>query len=70
MVNGGYDAARAEAVLASGAADLVSFGTTFLANPDLPARLQQGAALNAADAATFYGGGEKGFVDYPTLARA
>lgn len=70
MLNGGYDAARAEAVLASGAADLVSFGTSFLANPDLPVRLQQGAELNAADTATFYGGGEKGYVDYPALARA
>ncbi len=65
---GGYDnAAAAEALLASGAADLVAFGRPFLANPDLVARLQSGAALNAPDMGTFYTPGEKGYTDYPTL---
>jgi len=70
MVNGAYTAARAEQVLAAKGADLVSFGSSFLANPDLPARFAAGAALNAPDTATFYGGGEKGYVDYPALPAA
>ena len=67
IVNGGYDRTRADAVIRSGAADLVSFGKAFLANPDLPQRLQIGAALNVPDPDTFYGGGEKGYVDYSAL---
>jgi N-ethylmaleimide reductase len=68
VVNGGYDAQRAEAVLASGAADLVSFGVPYLANPDLLERFRQGADLNPPDTRTFYGGGERGYIDYPTWA--
>lgn len=68
IANGGFDRARAEAVLASGAADLVSFGVPFLANPDLPTRLARGASLNRPDPATFYGDGARGYTDYPTLA--
>jgi N-ethylmaleimide reductase len=67
IVNGGYDRERANAVIRSGVADLVSFGKAFLANPDLPQRLKIGAALNVPDPDTFYGGGEKGYVDYPAL---
>lgn len=67
IVNGGYDRARADAVIRSGVADLVSFGKAFLANPDLPQRLKIGAALNVPDPDTFYGGGEKGYVDYSAL---
>jgi N-ethylmaleimide reductase len=67
IVNGGYDRARADAVISSGVADLVSFGKAFLANPDLPQRLKIGAVLNVADPDTFYGGGEKGYVDYSAL---
>lgn len=70
MANGGYDREIAAAVLASGEADLVSFGASFLANPDLPARLRTGASLNEPDRATFYGGAEEGYVDYPPLAAA
>jgi N-ethylmaleimide reductase len=68
MVNGGYDRATADAVLADGTADLVSFGVPFLANPDLALRYRRGAPLNAADRATFYGGNAKGYTDYPALA--
>jgi N-ethylmaleimide reductase len=67
IVNGGYDRERADAVIRSGAADLISFGKAFLANPDLPQRLKIGATLNVPDPDTFYGGGEKGYVDYPAL---
>lgn len=70
MVNGGYDLAKANAVIQGGTADMVSFGSIFLANPDLPRRLEMGAALNKPDPTTFYGGTEKGYTDYPTLAEA
>ncbi len=65
MVNAGYTKERAESVLASGDADLVSFGAIFLANPDLPRRFERGLPLNKPDTSTFYGGGEKGYTDYP-----
>jgi N-ethylmaleimide reductase len=50
-----------------GTADLLAFGAAFLANPDLPQRLATGSALNDPDRATFYGGDEHGYTDYPTL---
>ena len=68
IANGGYDAERAETALSSGDADLVSFGTAFLANPDLVERFKLGEALNEADPTTFYQGEERGYTDYPTLA--
>jgi 2,4-dienoyl-CoA reductase-like NADH-dependent reductase (Old Yellow Enzyme family) len=62
---GGYDAARAQAALEDGLADLIGFGVPFIANPDLPARLENGWPLNEPDRDTFYGGGEQGYTDYP-----
>jgi N-ethylmaleimide reductase len=67
IVNQDYDQAKAEAVLARGEADLVSFARLFLANPDLPKRFATQTTLNVADPATFYGGNEKGYTDYPFL---
>ncbi|MBM0744427.1 alkene reductase [Phormidium sp. CLA17] len=67
MTNGGYDRDKANAAIARGDADLVSFGTLFLANPDLPERFQSDTALNAPDPSTFYGGDERGYIDYPAL---
>ncbi|MDW7712321.1 MAG: alkene reductase [Deferrisomatales bacterium] len=67
MANGGYTRQRADAVLAEGRADLVSFGALFLANPDLPERLRRGGPFNAPDPSTFYGGGAAGYTDYPPL---
>lgn len=67
MVNNGYDAGLADQSLAHGA-DLVAFGRPFISNPDLVERLRTGADLHPADRDTFYGGGEKGYTDYPTLA--
>jgi N-ethylmaleimide reductase len=61
----GYDRERANAVLAAGSADLIAFGTLFLANPDLPERFRRNAALNRPVRETFYGGAEKGYTDYP-----
>jgi N-ethylmaleimide reductase len=70
IVNNGYSGESAEAAVTSGAADLVAFGKAFISNPDLVERLRRGAPLNAPDIATFYGGGEKGYTDYPTLEPA
>ena len=69
MINDGYTREKAEAVLSSGIAQLVAFGVPFLANPDLPHRLANGAPLNPPDMSTFYGGTEKGYTDYPALVR-
>jgi N-ethylmaleimide reductase len=66
ILNGGYDLQTGNAALATGAADLVSFGVLFLSNPDLPERFAEGAPLNEPDRKTFYGGGERGYIDYPT----
>lgn len=68
MTNGGFSREAANAVLEKGLADLVAFGAPFLANPDLPERLVQGASLNTPDVSTFYGGTERGYTDYPSLA--
>ncbi|NYF18676.1 N-ethylmaleimide reductase [Xanthomonas sp. JAI131] len=67
LVNNGYDKALAERVLGAGAADAVAFGRPFIANPDLVERLRRDAPLNPLDADTLYGGGAKGYTDYPTL---
>jgi N-ethylmaleimide reductase len=67
IANGGYDLRRAEADLMAGRADLVSYGKSFLANPDLPERLAAGAPLNAPDVNYFYGGDAKGYTDYPVV---
>jgi N-ethylmaleimide reductase len=67
IANNGYNFELASKVLAADQADLIAFGKPFLANPDLVERLQRGAPLNAPDKATFYGGGAKGYTDYPVL---
>ena len=67
MLNGGYDEQSGTAAVEDGAADLISFGAPFLANPDLPERFRRHAPLNHEDAATFYTGEEKGYTDYPVL---
>jgi len=68
ILSGGYDRDRAEADLASGAADLIAFGRPFIANPDLVERLQAAAPLAEADQSTFYSPGPAGYTDYPTIA--
>src|SRR5690242_7590914 len=70
VANNGYDFELANKVLDANAADLIAFGKPFISNPDLVERLQKGAELNAWDKNTFYGGGAKGYTDYPTLAKA
>ncbi|MBD2107605.1 alkene reductase [Nodosilinea sp. FACHB-13] len=70
MVNWDYDQAAGNAAIASGDADLVSYGKLFIANPDLPERFAKNAPLNEPNPDTFYGGGGEGYIDYPTLAEA
>jgi len=70
VANNGYDLALANKVLSANEADLIAFGKLFLANPDLLERFKRGAPLNAPDKATFYGGGAKGYTDYPALESA
>src|SRR6202048_3385623 len=62
---GGFAADSAEAIVASGDADLVAFGRHFISNPDLPERLRRSLPLNRYDRSTFYGGDARGYVDYP-----
>ncbi|HSC66734.1 MAG TPA: alkene reductase [Cellvibrio sp.] len=66
--NMGYSAEEAAEAIATGKLDAVAFGSTFLANPDLPARFKVGAPLNTPDSATFYTADAKGYTDYPALA--
>lgn len=70
LMNGGYDKRHGNMAIEKGLADLVSFGVPFIANPDLVERFQQDAPLNEADNTTFYGGDERGYIDYPTLAES
>ncbi len=65
IANGGYDAARGELAISDNHADAVAYGRLFLANPDLPKRLQSGGPLNTPDPKSFYGGTELGYIDYP-----
>ncbi len=67
IVCGNYTAESGAARIASGLADAVAYGRPFIANPDLVERFRLGAALNKPDPATFYGGGEHGYTDYPAL---
>ena len=63
----GYGRETGEAELEKGIADLVAYGTAFIANPDLPERFELNAPLNQADRNTFFGGGNQGYIDYPRL---
>lgn len=68
VLNSDYRAGDAQAALDSGVADAVSFGRTFLANPDLPARFARGLPLNPDVMATWYSRGPEGYIDYPAAS--
>src|SRR5271165_3839820 len=70
VANGGYDAERGERAVADRSVDAVAYGRLFLANPDLPARLSRHGPLNVPDTKSFYGGDERGYVDYPEWAKS
>jgi N-ethylmaleimide reductase len=65
--NMGYTGKEAAEAISDGQLDAVAFGTAFLANPDLPARIKVDAPLNQPDPATFYSPGAAGYTDYPVL---
>jgi N-ethylmaleimide reductase len=69
VLNSDFTLERAQSALERGEADAITFGRTFIANPDLPDRLRTGAPLNPDDMATWYSQGPEGYVDYP-VARA
>lgn len=66
----GFTRESGAGLLAEDGADAIVYGKLFLANPDLPERFKRNAPLNEPDAGTFYAGGMKGYIDYPTLAQA
>jgi N-ethylmaleimide reductase len=67
--NMGYTATEANAAIDANQVDAVAFGTSFLANPDLPERIELGAELNQPNPATFYTPGSAGYTDYPALSK-
>lgn len=69
MINNNFDQEKGNQVIESGDADLVAYGKLFISNPDLPERFAAHAPLSAYDQATFYVPGEKGYTDYPALAK-
>jgi 2,4-dienoyl-CoA reductase-like NADH-dependent reductase (Old Yellow Enzyme family) len=69
ILNSDYHLEDGNAALASGRCDAIAFGRTFLANPDLPARLKANAPLNAPVVDTYYTQGAEGYTDYPALDR-
>jgi N-ethylmaleimide reductase len=70
IANNGYSRDLAVEVLRENSADLIAFGKLFISNPDLVERLRRDAPLNPPNPETFYGGGEQGYTDYPTLGEA
>ena len=70
VLNSDYDGAKAQAALDRGEADAITFGRTFLANPDLPKRIRLGLPLNVDDMETWYTQGPRGYTDYPSASTA
>lgn len=68
IANNGYDRKLAMNAIASGHADMISFGRAFIGNPDLVERLRQNAPLFDAPLNAYYGGGAEGYTDFPALA--
>lgn len=68
IANNGYDGEAAKQAVASGLVDMVAFGRWFISNPDLVERIRNGAPFAEPDRSTFYGGGAKGYIDYPVMA--
>lgn len=67
ILAGGFSAVSAEASLRAGLADLIAFGRPFIANPDLVERFRYSLPLSAGDQATYYEGGDEGYIDYPAM---
>ena len=65
ILNSGYTKEKATGAIASNEADMVSFGTLYISNPDLVSRFENERYLTQAEESTFYTPGEKGYTDYP-----
>ncbi|CAN5917791.1 alkene reductase [soil metagenome] len=70
MINGGFTQEKGNRVIEEGEADMVSYGTLFISNPDLPQRFEEDAELQEADKKTFYTSGPEGYLDYPSFEEA
>ncbi|MGF6767847.1 N-ethylmaleimide reductase [Paraburkholderia sp. GAS199] len=68
IANLGFDEASGNAVIASGGADLVSFGQAFIGNPDFARRIKDGLPLAPSNRDTWYQGDAGGYIDYPGAA--
>jgi N-ethylmaleimide reductase len=68
VANGGYTFETGNALLRNGFADAIAYGAPFISNPDLVERFGSGHSLNTSDRDTYYGGGNRGYVDYPRAA--
>lgn len=66
IIAGGFDKQKAESYLQEGKVDLVGFGSPYIANPDLVERMQHDWPIAIPERATYYGGDEHGYIDYPT----
>ena len=67
VANERFTIEQSAGALSEGSADAIAFGVKYIANPDLVARLRVGAPLNELDRDTMYGGGAKGYSDYPAM---
>jgi len=70
ILNGDYTSQEAAETVAAGKADAIAFGRPFISNPDLVERIRIGAPLAQGDPATFYAGGDEGYIDYPRFDEA
>lgn len=70
IANGGFEPEEAADWIASNKTDAVTFGRTFIANPDLPARIRAGGPYNTPNDSTFFGGNHVGYTDYPALTQS
>jgi N-ethylmaleimide reductase len=68
VANGGFTAEKARDYLQRNRATAISFGRPFIANPDLAERLRHGWPLASADSSVYYGGGARGYTDFPTYS--
>jgi len=64
---GGFDRALGEQAIAEDTADAIAYGRLYISNPDLAERFAVNAPLTPYNRATFYGGAEAGYTDYPSL---
>lgn len=65
IYSGKYTREKADTALAEGWADMIGFGRPFIANPDLPYRLEHDIPLTTGNPETYFGGNSKGYTDYP-----